>query len=314
MATAPSVKSAEDQGSARPSPPIRSMSRVPVAWTTTPADRKSSALKMAWFQTWSTAAASPSTTRTCAMGRASDDGEADAHHDDPDVLDAVIREEPLDVVLRDGERDAADAAHRPEHEQEDAPGHRRVRQHREHADDPVDADLDDDARHQRGDVARRARVGGRQPDVKRHDAGLDAEGHEDEQEQHAPRPGPDAVRRDGHQVERPGERGERRERRDEQDEAHVRCGQVHPARLAHVGPLILGRHQKERGHGHHLERHQEQHGVSRDEERGHRPGQESRGTPGRAPRSRDASARTSSRSRRARRGRGPRAWGTERPR
>ena len=189
MATAPSVKRAEDHGQrprrARPSGRCRA---CPSRGRPRRRDRKSSALKMAWFQTWSTAAPSPRTTSSGACGRASDDGQTDAHHDDADVLDAVVREESLEVVLRNGERDSGDAARRPEQEQQDAPGNRRLRQHREHADDPVDADLDEDTRHQGGYVARSARMGGRKPHVERHHAGLDAKGDEGQKEQHAPRP------------------------------------------------------------------------------------------------------------------------------
>ena len=206
--------------------------------------------------------------------RAADDGQTDAHHDDADVLDAVVREESLDVVLRNGERDSGDAARRPEQEQQDSPGDRRLRQHLENADDPVDADLDEDTRHQGGYVARSARMGGRKPHVERHHAGLDAKGDEGQKEQHAPRPEPDASRRDGRQLEGPGESVQRGEHREQHEEARVGCGQVHPSRLAHLGSAVFGRHQKECGQRHHLERHQEQHGVSRDEERGHRSGQE----------------------------------------
>ena len=47
IATAPSVNRAADHGSIRPNPPSRSMSRVPAACTTTPADRNRSDLKIA---------------------------------------------------------------------------------------------------------------------------------------------------------------------------------------------------------------------------------------------------------------------------
>ncbi len=45
MAQEPARNAAEVQGIRRPSPPIRSRSRVPTAWTTDPAARKSSPLK-----------------------------------------------------------------------------------------------------------------------------------------------------------------------------------------------------------------------------------------------------------------------------
>ena len=55
----------------------------------------------------------PSDDPIGAAQRSTDHGQADAHDDDADVLDAVISEEPLQVVLADGKR-------HPEHARDDA--------------------------------------------------------------------------------------------------------------------------------------------------------------------------------------------------
>ena len=52
MATEPRRKHAAVHGMRFTSPPISSMFRVPVAWSTLPAPRKRRALKAAWFTVW----------------------------------------------------------------------------------------------------------------------------------------------------------------------------------------------------------------------------------------------------------------------
>ena len=60
MATAPKSSSALVQGILRASPPSASRSRVPVPWSTLPAQRKSSPFIKAWLQRWKPAANAPS--------------------------------------------------------------------------------------------------------------------------------------------------------------------------------------------------------------------------------------------------------------
>ena len=111
---------------------------------------------------------------------------AEAHHDDADVFDAVIGQQPLEVVLLQRVEHAhqrRDHAHGENHGP--GPQRRRPEEVEEYARHPVDAALDHDARHQRRDVAGRHRVRVRQPDMQRHDAGLHAEPREEQQEDRA---------------------------------------------------------------------------------------------------------------------------------
>ena len=66
MATAPVKNSAEVQGIRRARPPMCSISRVWVACTTEPAERKSRLLKRAWFREWKSA---PSRLMVARRGR-----------------------------------------------------------------------------------------------------------------------------------------------------------------------------------------------------------------------------------------------------
>ena len=63
-----------------------------------------------------------------AAQRTADQGQAEAHDDDADVLDAVVGQQPLQVVLADGEGDPEDARDHAQRQDDDAPGQRRVRQ------------------------------------------------------------------------------------------------------------------------------------------------------------------------------------------
>ena len=109
MATAPTRKQSAVHGIVLARPPRWSISRVCVAWMTEPALRNSSALKSAWFQTCSRPPPRPRTTQSGRSRRTADHGQAEAHDDDADVLDAVISQQPFQVVLADGEGDSQDA-------------------------------------------------------------------------------------------------------------------------------------------------------------------------------------------------------------
>ena len=67
-----------------------------------------------------------------AAQRTTDHGQADAHDDDADVLDAVIGEQPLQVVLADGKRDPEDARDHAQRQENHAPGERRITEQRRH--------------------------------------------------------------------------------------------------------------------------------------------------------------------------------------
>ena len=171
------------------SPPSRSIWRVPVACSTEPALRNSSALNRPWFHTWSSAPPSPSATRSARPSDRPITASPRPDADDADVLDAVIGEQALEVVLADGEGDAEHRRDHAEAEHETAPPQRRVREERADAHQAVDAHLDEHARHERRHVARRVGVRARQPDVQRHQAGLEPEAGQAEQEDRRRQPG-----------------------------------------------------------------------------------------------------------------------------
>ncbi len=110
-----------------------------------------------------------------AVGGEEDRG-AEAERDDPDVLDRVKGQQPLQVVLHQRVENTAQRRQQaqPEHSQARPQGGR-VGPLEEHADQPVEGDLDHHPRHQGRDVARRDGVGTRQPGVHRHQARLGAE-------------------------------------------------------------------------------------------------------------------------------------------
>jgi hypothetical protein len=70
----------------------------------------------------------------------------DTYQNDADIFDRTVGEQPLEVVLRQGKRDAqqsADGAETNHH----PPGRRRHRQPAAKAHDPINAHLDCHARH-----------------------------------------------------------------------------------------------------------------------------------------------------------------------
>ncbi len=84
-----------------------------------------------------------------AVERATQQRDAEPERDDADVLDGVIREQALEIVLRDREPDAEHRGDRADDDQRDAPPHRWVGAHAGDPHDAVDADLDQHARHLR---------------------------------------------------------------------------------------------------------------------------------------------------------------------
>ena len=97
----------------------------------------------------------------------------EAEHDDADVLDRVEREQQLELVLEDRIDDPDHRRCGTRGENEDAePGRQYPDPLDEHADEPVDRDLDHHAAHERRDMRRGDRVRLREPDVKRDEARL----------------------------------------------------------------------------------------------------------------------------------------------
>ncbi len=98
---------------------------------------------------------------------------AEPDEDDPDILHRVIGQQPLEIVLHQRVEHAEhgrDAAER-EHDAGWATS-RLAEQIEDDAHEAIDGDLGHHAANQGGDMARRGRVGERQPDMQRHETGL----------------------------------------------------------------------------------------------------------------------------------------------
>ena len=110
--------------------------------------------------------------------------EAEPERDDPDVLDAVVAEQALEVVLDQDERRRHDDRDEAEDEQHLRRERRAARGGGDglEADDPEERALDEDAREQRRDRRGRLAVGVGQPEVHGRETGLGAvaDHHEDE--------------------------------------------------------------------------------------------------------------------------------------
>ena len=76
-------------------------------------------MKTAWFQTCSRPPAKPRTASPAGAAPSRAAPTPSPIEDDADVLDAVIREQPLEIVLRERKHDAEDPGRRSEgHERE----------------------------------------------------------------------------------------------------------------------------------------------------------------------------------------------------
>ena len=102
---------------------------------------------------------------------------------DADVFDAVVGQQSFEVVFHQRVKHAEhgrDGANR--HHGHAPPERRGAKEVEQHPGQTVDAGLDDRAGHQRGNVTGRDRVCHWQPDVQRHDARLDAETEQEQNE------------------------------------------------------------------------------------------------------------------------------------
>ena len=191
---------------------------------------------------------------------------AKTEQDDPDVLDAGIRKEPLEIVLHERIQDA-EQRREPSQRQNDhaprEPGHAQTE--RTDADDSVDAGLDQHAGHQRRNTGRRRRVGIRQPHVERDDARLHAE-PEDEKREQPVTDGPDG---DARQQRRKRQRCRRdRQRHEPGDQtagADVRHDQVQVGGATAGGLFMFGRHERRHGQRHQFPAKQEGDHIARHE-------------------------------------------------
>ena len=154
--------------------------------------------------------------------------EAETDQDDADVLDAVIGEQPLQVMLAESEGDAQHGAHDTEGGDHRA-GTRGRREPTREAHQSVDGHLEGHAGEHGGDVAGRVGVGRRQPDVQREHAGLEAEA-----EQRQPEQGSEiALLPQWAEVPATGASGEQREERQQRQRGQVRRREIEPTRRAH---------------------------------------------------------------------------------
>ena len=196
---------------------------------------------------------------------------AEAHQNDADVLDAVVGQQPLEVVLHQRIEDAQQPGNHTDHQHHHAGPHRNgsieIEEHTRH---PVDSGLDEDPRHQRGDVAGRHRMRRGQPDVHRNDARLDAETEEQQKERdRAQRWGKllaDPVQRGKIQAARG--RGEHQESDQQHSRAAARHQEVQQSGFPGLRGFMIEDHQEIRGHRRQLPDDQKEQNVRRREDQG----------------------------------------------
>ncbi len=235
------------------------MLRVPVAWTTAPAPRNSSA---------------DTEQRECLEpGALVQQPGADPDQDDPDILDAVEGEKLLEVVLdqrvehadhgRDGADDQdGDAPPR-------GPGAEPVEARPQQA---VHAQLDHHAGHERRNVARCGRVSEREPHVQRNDAGLSGEAEGQQHEGHAARATAETGRGRAPVREREtsGPGAEQHHAGEQAREPGVGHDRVDPAGPERLARSALVQHQQIGGERHQLPRDRERHHVRGQRHQAHR--------------------------------------------
>ena len=205
----------------------------------------------------------------------------EADKDDADILDGRIGQQPFEVALHqriENTHHRGDAAERQHHH---ARGPiRTAEQIEHHADEAVDRHLGHHAAHQRRDVTGRGRMGQRQPDMERHQAGLGARAKQ-HQHQHQGRRGA-GMRRgaDGVKAVVAGGTGEEAKRQQQRQRAKTGHHQIDIAGLRIAALAMMRHHQRPRRQRHEFpaqeirerivgEQHQIHAGQKRREERQH---------------------------------------------
>ena len=79
-----------------------------------------------------------------AADRTADERQSQPNHDDSDVLDAMVRQQPLQIVLTDSKRHAKDARHHAQRQDDGTPGQRRSWHQGHYTDEAVHGDFDVD--------------------------------------------------------------------------------------------------------------------------------------------------------------------------
>lgn len=100
--------------------------------------------------------------------------QADPQANNPDILDAVVGQQFLQIMLNDSQHDPVNTRHQGYGQQQIAHGGEINGKNQEHAKDPEEPDFNDHPRHDPGDMGRGGRMGIRQPGVERDKSGLDA--------------------------------------------------------------------------------------------------------------------------------------------
>ena len=107
---------------------------------------------------------------------------AQAHQDDANVFDAVIRQQTLEVMFHERVEHAQYGGNDSDGQDRNAPpvrwGPEKVEEHASHS---VNARLDQHAGHERRNVAGGHRMSSGQPNVQRHDSGLDPESRKEKE-------------------------------------------------------------------------------------------------------------------------------------
>ena len=108
--------------------------------------------------------------------------DAEPDQNDADVLDAVVREQALQVVLGEGQDHAEHAGDDTEQEQHETQPFRKGRQHGQGPNQSIDPHFQDDTRQEGRDVAGRCGMCPGEPDVERDYSGLDSEREKGEEQ------------------------------------------------------------------------------------------------------------------------------------
>ena len=194
------------------------------AVSTAPAPKNNRLLKSEWLSTWNSAAVKASAAADGMPVGLEGERKPEPDEDDADILDRVIGEQPLQIVLHQRVEHAHDAGDAGERQHHHAPPPSGVaEQVEDDADEGVDRDLGHDAAHQGRDMARRRRMGERQPDMQRHETRLRAGADQGEDEDERGKSGGGvalADRVEGVSALRPGEQAEGEQQRERAEARH----------------------------------------------------------------------------------------------
>ena len=200
--------------------------------------------------------------------RAKHQRRAEADKNDADILDAVPREQALEVVLHQRvEHSQQSRRHAQRQHHGSHPKRRRSVEIEEDARHAVDAGLEDDARHQRGNIAGRNRVRLRNPDVQRNHPRLHAEAKKKKQKNSAllERRHARSQQMEAGEIQAAAGGGENQKRNQQQASAGVRHDQEKHSSIARLFLFILEADQAVRRQRHDLPGNEEEERIRRGE-------------------------------------------------